>query len=338
MFAAYLKYGSSSSSGSSSGGSSSSAGAFAAGSLAMVTGTGGSGVRLRAAKSTSSAIITVVGEGKTVQVTSGSSSTWIAVSYNGNTGFISADYLKATTSSGTSSGSTSGGSTSTTSYRLQIGDKAITLAAVNLRYGSSTSTGVAAVVPSGTVVKITGSPKNGFYPANWDGLKGYLYTDFLRETDLPVSVRGGSGTTTGTDTGSGSGSNTGSGSGSASGQAIVNFAMQYVGYPYVWATHGPGSFDCSGFTSWVVLNVLGIQIGYSVAPQFNFGTGVSRSNLQPGDIVFFENTYTFGLSHVGIYIGNNQFVHAENENTGVKVSDLNSTYYSTRYYGARRLA
>ena len=195
-----------------------------------------------------------------------------------------------------------------------------------------------AVVPSGTVVKITGSPKNGFYPANWDGLKGYLYTDFLRETDLPVSVRGGSGTSTGTDTGSGSGSNTGSGSGSASGQAIVNFAMQYVGYPYVWATHGPGSFDCSGFTSWVVLNVLGIQIGYSVAPQFNFGTGVSRSNLQPGDIVFFENTYTFGLSHVGIYIGNNQFVHAENENTGVKVSDLNSTYYSSRYYGARRLA
>jgi cell wall-associated NlpC family hydrolase len=113
--------------------------------------------------------------------------------------------------------------------------------------------------------------------------------------------------------------------------------MQYVGYPYVWATHGPGSFDCSGFTSWVIKNVLGFNIGYSVPPQMGFGVGVARSNLQPGDVVFFEYTYTFGLSHVGIYIGNNQFVHAENPSTGVRVSDLNSNYYSTRYYGARRM-
>lgn len=334
VFAQYLSYSSSSSNGSGSGTSSS--GKFSAGSLAVVTGTGGSGVRIRAAKSTNAAIVTVVGEGKTVQVTSGSTSTWIAVSYNGNTGFISADFLKATSNSGTS-GNSGSGSGSSTSYRLAIGDKAVTLASVNLRYGSSTTSGVAAVVPTGTVVKITGSPKSGFYPVNWDGLKGYVYTDYLRKTDAPVSVRGGSGNGT-TNPDPGSGSNNGGGSGSASGQAIVNFAMQYVGYPYVWATHGPGSFDCSGFTSWVIQNVLGISIGYSVAPQFNFGVGVTRGNLAPGDIVFFENTYTFGLSHVGIYIGNNQFVHAENPSTGVRVSDLNSTYYSTRFYGARRLA
>jgi cell wall-associated NlpC family hydrolase len=340
VFAQYLAGHSTSSSSSGSGSGSGSAASFAAGSLAVVTGTGGSGVRIRAAKSTNAAIVTVVGEGKTVQVTSGSSATWIAVSYNGNSGFISADYLKATSSSGTSTpGSGSGTSGGSTSFRLAIGDKAVTLASVNLRYGSSTSTGVAAVVPTGTVVKITGSPKNGFYPVSWDGLKGYLYTDYLRETDAALSVRGGSGTgTTDPGPGTGTGTGNGSGSGSASGNSIVSFAMQYVGYPYVWATHGPGSFDCSGFTSWVVKNVLGLNIGYSVAPQFNYGVGVTRANLQPGDIVFFENTYTFGLSHVGIYIGNNQFVHAENQNTGVVVSDLNSTYYSTRFYGARRMA
>jgi cell wall-associated NlpC family hydrolase len=336
VFAQYLSNRSSSTSGgdSTSGGSGSAS--FSSGSLAVVTGTGGAGVRLRAAKSTSSAIVTVVGEGKTVQVTSGSSSTWIAVSFNGNNGFISADYLKPTSNSGTSGNPATGNDSGTTTFRLQIGDKAVTLASVNLRYGSSLSTGVAAVVPAGTVIKITGSPKNGFYPSNWDGLKGYIYTDFLRKTDQPVSIRGGSGTVAPTPTPTPAPA-PGGGGGSATGQAITNFAMQYVGYPYVWATHGPGSFDCSGFTSWVIKNVLGLNIGYSVPPQFNFGVGVSRSNLQPGDVVFFENTYTFGLSHVGIYIGNNQFVHAENPSTGVVVSDLNSNYYSTRFYGARRM-
>jgi cell wall-associated NlpC family hydrolase len=113
--------------------------------------------------------------------------------------------------------------------------------------------------------------------------------------------------------------------------------MRYVGYPYVWATHGPSSFDCSGFTSWVIQNVVGKSIGYGLWTQVSAGPAVSRANLQPGDIVFFQNTYKAGLSHVGIYIGNNQFVHAENENTGVRVSDLNSNYYGSRWYGAVRV-
>ncbi len=62
-----------------------------------------------------------------------------------------------------------------------------------------------------------------------------------------------------------------------------------------------------------------------------------RENLQPGDLVFFQNTYKAGLSHSGVYIGNNQFVHAEDESTGVRVSDLNSSYYGSRWYGARRI-
>jgi cell wall-associated NlpC family hydrolase len=64
---------------------------------------------------------------------------------------------------------------------------------------------------------------------------------------------------------------------------------------------------------------------------------VSKSNLQPGDLVFFQNTYKGGLSHVGIYIGGGQFINAENESTGVKISDLNSSYYASRWYGAVRL-
>ena len=61
------------------------------------------------------------------------------------------------------------------------------------------------------------------------------------------------------------------------------------------------------------------------------------TNLQPGDVVFFQNTYKFGLSHVGIYIGGGQFVHAGNESPGVHISDLDSSYYASRWYGARRM-
>jgi cell wall-associated NlpC family hydrolase len=87
----------------------------------------------------------------------------------------------------------------------------------------------------------------------------------------------------------------------------------------------------------VTKHVLGQDIGRGLWTQIVVGTPVSYGSLRPGDLVFFQNTYTWGLSHVGIYIGNNNFIHAENEDTGVRISSITSTYYSTRYYGAVRL-
>jgi cell wall-associated NlpC family hydrolase len=164
---------------------------------------------------------------------------------------------------------------------------------------------------------------------DWDGLSGYMHGDYLEETTAALSERGGSaspGTTPG-----------GTQSGGGAGNSIVDYAMRYLGYPYVWATAGPSSFDCSGFINWVVKNVMGRDIGRGLFTQVAAGRAVSRSELQPGDLVFFQNTYQAGLSHGGIYIGNNQFIHAENPSTGVRISDLNSNYYSSRWYGAVRL-
>ncbi|MFM9105767.1 MAG: C40 family peptidase [Chloroflexota bacterium] len=153
--------------------------------------------------------------------------------------------------------------------------------------------------------------------------------------------RGGRG---GRETGKGRGANagsdgtTGDGSGEYTrGQEMVDFAMQYVGYPYVYAGEGPHAFDCSGFTLYVARNVLGMEITHDMFTQIELGVSVSRDELQPGDFVYFGDTFRAGLSHVGIYIGNGQFVHAENEDTGVVVTDLNSDYYSSRWYGANRI-
>lgn len=121
------------------------------------------------------------------------------------------------------------------------------------------------------------------------------------------------------------------------GQAMVDFAMQYVGYPYVYAGEGPHAFDCSGFTMYVAREVLGMDITHDMFTQIELGTSVTHDELLPGDLVFFGDTFRPGLSHVGIYIGNGQFVHAENEDTGVRVSELDSDYYGSRWYGATRI-
>jgi cell wall-associated NlpC family hydrolase len=120
------------------------------------------------------------------------------------------------------------------------------------------------------------------------------------------------------------------------GDRIVAFAMQYVGYPYVYAGEGPDAFDCSGFTKFVIQYTLGIDITHDMATQIDMGTPVGRNELRPGDLVFFADTFEPGLSHNGIYIGDGQFVHAENETTGVRVSDLRAEYYRSRWYGAAR--
>ena len=125
-------------------------------------------------------------------------------------------------------------------------------------------------------------------------------------------------------------------SGSGVGNSVASFAQQYVGYPYVYAGEGPYAFDCSGFTKFVIQNTLGMDITHDMFQQYAMGQQVSRDALQPGDLVFFANTFRPGMSHNGIYIGNGQMVHAENESTGVKISDINSDYYSSRWFGAVR--
>ncbi|HUP27834.1 MAG TPA: C40 family peptidase, partial [Chloroflexia bacterium] len=121
----------------------------------------------------------------------------------------------------------------------------------------------------------------------------------------------------------------------ARGNSIVNNAMRYVGYRYRFGGTSPSGFDCSGFVYYVA-NKSGVRVGRDMYSQLNSGPRVSRSNLRPGDLVFFSNTYKRGLSHAGIYIGNGKFVHAENESTGVTVSSLNTSYWAAHYSAASR--
>jgi peptidoglycan DL-endopeptidase CwlO len=111
---------------------------------------------------------------------------------------------------------------------------------------------------------------------------------------------------------------------------VVGIAMRYLGVPYVWGGASPSGFDCSGFVMYVYAQV-GVSLPHYTGAQWNVGVPVSRSDLQPGDLVFFD-----GLGHVGIYIGGGQFIHAPHTGTVVQISSL-SGWYADTYVGARRI-
>jgi cell wall-associated NlpC family hydrolase len=111
-------------------------------------------------------------------------------------------------------------------------------------------------------------------------------------------------------------------------QKVVDFAMSKVGGPYVWGGEGPTGYDCSGLTKMAYAQV-GISLPHNARTQYNYGQPVAKSNLQPGDLVF----YYSGPTHVGIYVGNGKVVHARNAALGIQMTNVDAS----PYLGARRL-
>ena len=125
---------------------------------------------------------------------------------------------------------------------------------------------------------------------------------------------------------------------STDGEKIVATAKKYLGVPYVWGGASPSGFDCSGLV-YYVFKVNGYSMYRTPEDQYRQGTYVSRNNLQPGDVVFFYNTVPgTGISHVGIYIGDGQFIHSPNSRSVVSIARLDNTYWNQHYYGARRMS
>lgn len=117
---------------------------------------------------------------------------------------------------------------------------------------------------------------------------------------------------------------------------LAGSALRYVGDPYVWGGASPAGFDCSGLV-WYVFQQTGRTVPRSLFGQYNLSSNhPSAQSLQVGDLVFFQDTYTAGLSHNGIYVGNGLFVHAANEDWGVTISNVADDYWTAHWFGATR--
>lgn len=120
-----------------------------------------------------------------------------------------------------------------------------------------------------------------------------------------------------------------------SGAYLLAQAEKYIGTPYVFGGYSPEGFDCSGLI-YYILEQTGYPVSRTAADQYSMGYSVDRDDLIRGDLVFFENTYTSGISHVGIYAGDGKFLHAPGDGGSVCYSKL-SGYWADHYYGARRI-
>jgi len=118
---------------------------------------------------------------------------------------------------------------------------------------------------------------------------------------------------------------------SSNGSAAVAIAMRYLGVPYVWGGESPSGFDCSGLIVYVYRQ-LGVSLPHHAATMYSYGTYVSRDQLQPGDLVYFD-----GLGHMGMYIGGGNFIHAPHTGDVVKISSLSDSWYASTYVGAKRI-
>lgn len=284
-------------------------------------------LRLRSAASDTSSTITFAREDEVV-VLLGKSGSWYKVLYNLTEGYMHSSYL-----------------TVSTVKNVELGYGTVNYKQVNMRSGPGTSYSAVGKSNEGDLAYIIGFNKQ-WYKVIWNEQICYIRSDYLTLTEAPYENRASAksplffrkGSSTGTAVSVSALKNSAnyiSSATSSRAAAVIATAKKYIGVPYRWAGTTPSGFDCSGFVQYV-FKANGISLNRTAAAQYRHGTYVSKNNLRAGDLVFFQNTYKAGISHVGIYTGSGQFIHCSSSK-GVTISSLSSTYYVNHYYGARRI-
>ncbi|MBQ8002493.1 MAG: SH3 domain-containing protein [Clostridia bacterium] len=283
---------------------------------------------VRSSTSTQSQAITTLPYGSVVELLA-YDGLWYKIRYgNGDTGYVSAEYISMDLSLAVS--------------QPYVVYGYISASYLNIRSSTSTDTTIITKLPIGTCVELLAYDGLWYKVRLADGTEGYASAEYIsltpveipetyeeyvptqeNDTEPTVSVPVVTEPPTQEQL--------------DLGQAIVQSAYQYLGCPYVWAAEGPDSFDCSGFTMYV-MNLHGIYLPHQSGQQYTHGKAVSKDELIPGDLVFFGSSGGSTVAHVGIYIGNGNFIHASSGKAkSVTVSSLSANYYTTNYLGARRV-
>ena len=257
-------------------------------------------LNVRSGPSTSYSITTKLYKGDKVEILETSNGWHKIKASNGKIGWVSGDYIKV-----------SSGSTSQTSYKATVNTDSL-----NMRKGAGTSYSVITKLSKGTVVDVLESASNG-----WKKIKtsngtigwvsgSYLANGVVEQPSTPSTNKV---------------------------QAVIDLAHKQLGKPYVWGAEGPNSFDCSGLIYYVYKNAAGITLPRTSSAQYSAGVAVSRSNLKAGDLIFSSTDGTGNITHVAIYVGDGQMIHAPRNGKNVEKVSISNSYWNKAYVGARRV-
>ena len=222
---------------------------------------------------------------------------WSKIKYNGKTGYVSSQYL--------SSSAAPESTTTTTKY--------VNTLSLNVRSGPSTSYSVIGKVSEGDKVEVI-STSNGWSKIKYNGKTGYVSSQYLSSSVSDSST-----------------------STSSSVSNVISLAKTLLGKPYVWGGQGPNAFDCSGLMTYIFKNGAGINLPRTSTEQSKYGMTVSKADLKPGDLIFSSTNGTGKVSHVGIYIGNGEMIHAPKPGDVVKISNINNSYWNNAYLWSKRV-
>ena len=265
-------------------------------------------LNVRSEAGTSYSVITKLSKGTVVDVIESASNGWKKIKTSGGTtGWASGDYL----TTGSAGNSSTDNSTSQTSYKATVNTDSL-----NMRKGAGTSYSVITKLSKGTVVDVLESASNG-----WKKIKtsngtigwvsgSYLANGVVEQPSTPSTNKV---------------------------QAVIDLAHKQLGKPYVWGAEGPNSFDCSGLIYYVYKNAASITLPRTSSDQYSAGVAVSRSNLKAGDLIFSSTDGTGNITHVAIYVGDGQMIHAPRNGKNVEKVSISNSYWNKAYVGARRV-
>ena len=215
----------------------------------------------------------------------------------------------------------------------------ISASSVNVRESASTSAKIITTLTRNTAVTIAGKENGWAKITTSSGVSGYVSSEYISDEQVQSTNRSDSERTqkivdlpnTTADVTESEDTN----ELVSKGEEVVEYAKTLLGKAYVYGGVGPNSFDCSGFTKYVY-SKFGVNLSHSASAQANIGTTVSKANLQLGDMIFFSQGGS-SIGHVGIFVGNNSFIHAANPQKGVVITSLSDGYYTKNYKTAKRI-